>query len=79
MNESISLSGLARQLAMAGLMDEKAAQQAQQQAQRNKLPLVTYLVQNKLVKSRALAELGRRTVWRGLLRPQFHRQGRATA
>ncbi|VXC80993.1 Type 4 fimbrial assembly protein PilB [Pseudomonas sp. 8Z] len=57
MNDSISLSGLARQLAQAGLMDEKAAQQAQQQAQRNKLSLVTYLVQNKLVKSRALAEL----------------------
>ena len=57
MNDSISLSGLARQLAQAGLMDEKAAQQAQQQAQRNKLPLVTYLVQNRLVKSRALAEL----------------------
>jgi len=57
MNESISLSGLARQLAQAGLMDEKAAQQAQQQALRNKLPLVTYLVQNRLIKSRALAEL----------------------
>lgn len=57
MNESISLSGLARQLAQTGLMDEKTALQAQQQAQRNKLPLVTYLVQNRLVKSRALAEL----------------------
>ncbi len=57
MNDSIALSGLARQLAQAGLMDEKNAQQAQQQAQRNKLPLVTYLVQNKLVKSRELAEL----------------------
>ena len=57
MNESISLSGLARQLAQAELMDEKSAQQAQLQAQRNKLPLVTYLVQNKLVKSRVLAEL----------------------
>ncbi|WAJ38423.1 type IV-A pilus assembly ATPase PilB [Pseudomonas sp. GOM7] len=57
MNDSISLSGLARQLAQTGLMDEKAAQQAQQQAQRNKLSLVTYLVQNRLVKSRALAEL----------------------
>jgi len=57
MNESVSLSGLAKQMVLAELLDEKAAQQAQQQAQRNKLSLVTYLVQNKLVKSRALAEL----------------------
>ena len=57
MNDSISLSGLARQLVAEKLLNEKTALQAQQQAQRNKLPLVTYLVQNKLVKSRALAEL----------------------
>ncbi|CAD5107953.1 type IV-A pilus assembly ATPase PilB [Zestomonas carbonaria] len=57
MNDSVSLSGLARQIVFAELLDEKTAQQAQQQAARNKLPLVTYLVQNKLVKSRALAEL----------------------
>ncbi|SDL70617.1 type IV-A pilus assembly ATPase PilB [Pseudomonas indica] len=57
MNDSVSLSGLARQLVLAELMDEKSAQQAQIQAQRNKLSLVTYLVQNKLVKSRDLAEL----------------------
>lgn len=53
----IALSGLARQVVIAGLLDERAAQQAQQQALRNKLPLVTYLVQNKLIKSRALVEL----------------------
>lgn len=57
MNDSINLSGLAKQMVLARLMDEKGAQQAQLQAQRNKLSLVTYLVQNKLVKSRALAEL----------------------
>ncbi|WP_369958750.1 type IV-A pilus assembly ATPase PilB [Pseudomonas benzenivorans] len=57
MNESMSLTGLAKQMVLAELLDEKAAQQAQQQAQRNKTSLVTYLVQNKLVKSRALAEL----------------------
>jgi type IV pilus assembly protein PilB len=58
MNEpTVILSGLARQMVLAELLDEKAALQAQQQAQRNKLSLVTYLVQNKLVKSRALAEL----------------------
>ena len=52
-----SLSGLAKQIVLTGLLDEKSAQQANAQAQRNKLPLVTYLVQNKLAKSRALAEL----------------------
>lgn len=57
MNDSVALSGLAKQMVLAELLDEKSAQQAQQQAQRNKLPLVTYLVQNKLVKSRELAEL----------------------
>ncbi|MDT4813577.1 type IV-A pilus assembly ATPase PilB [compost metagenome] len=57
MNDSVSLSGLARQMVLAELLDEKGALQAQQQAQRNKLSLVTYLVQNRLVKSRALAEL----------------------
>ncbi|MCZ4321113.1 type IV-A pilus assembly ATPase PilB [Pseudomonas anguilliseptica] len=57
MNDSVSLTGLARQMVLAELLDEKAAQQAQSQAQRNKLSLVTYLVQNKLVKSRILAEL----------------------
>lgn len=57
MNEQIVLSGLARQLVHFELLDEKSAQQAQLQAQRNKLSLVTYLVQNKLVKSRPLTEL----------------------
>jgi type IV pilus assembly protein PilB len=57
MNDSVSLTGLARQMVLAELLDEKTAIQAQGQAQRNKVSLVTYLVQNKLVKSRALAEL----------------------
>ncbi|MFR0692547.1 type IV-A pilus assembly ATPase PilB [Enterobacterales bacterium AE_CKDN230030158-1A_HGKHYDSX7] len=57
MNDQVVLSGLARQLVISELLDEKSAQQAQQQAQRNKLSLVTYLVQNKLVKSRPLTEL----------------------
>jgi len=57
MNDQVMLSGLARQLVVAELLDERSAQQAQQQAQRNKLSLVTYLVQNKLVKSRPLTEL----------------------
>lgn len=48
MNDSVSLTGLARQMVLAELLDEKTAHQAQSQAQRNKLSLVTYLVQNKL-------------------------------
>lgn len=58
MNESIPpLTGLAKQLVFANLMDERSAQQASLQAQRNKLPLITYLVQSKLAKSRDLVEL----------------------
>ncbi len=57
MSDNIPLSGLAKQVVAAELLDEKAAQQAQVQAKRNKLSLVHYLAQNKLVKSRALAEL----------------------
>ncbi len=53
----IVLTGLAKQIVLAELLDEKSAQQAYLQAQRNKLSLVTYLVQNKLVKSRTLAEI----------------------
>ncbi|MEE1948450.1 type IV-A pilus assembly ATPase PilB [Pseudomonas alcaligenes] len=53
----IALTGLAKQLVLANLLDEPTAQQAHLQAQRNKLSLVTYLVQNKLVKSRDLATL----------------------
>ncbi len=57
MSDKISLSGLARQMVLAGVLDEKTAQQAQVQAQRNKSSLVTYVVQNKLAKGRVIAEL----------------------
>ena len=53
----IALSGLAKQLVQAELLTEKSAQQAWQQAQRNRLSLVSYLVQNKLVKSSQVAEI----------------------
>jgi type IV pilus assembly protein PilB len=53
----IALSGLAKQLVQAELLTEKSAQQAWQQAQRNRLSLVSYLVQNKLVKSAQIAEI----------------------
>ncbi len=53
----IALSGLAKQLVAAELITDKNAQQAYQQAQRNRMSLVSYLVQNKLVKSREVAEI----------------------
>ncbi|BAU72576.1 type IV-A pilus assembly ATPase PilB [Metapseudomonas furukawaii] len=58
MNETApALSGLAKQLVLTHLLDERSALQAHTQAQRNKIPLITYLVQNKLLKSRDLAEM----------------------
>ncbi|MDE1166962.1 MAG: type IV-A pilus assembly ATPase PilB, partial [Pseudomonas sp.] len=53
----ISLTGLAKQLVQAELLTDKSAQQAFQQAQRSRIPLVHFLVQNKLVKSRDIAEI----------------------
>ncbi|KIV70864.1 Type IV fimbrial assembly, ATPase PilB [Pseudomonas sp. FeS53a] len=57
MSENVNLSGLAKQMVSAGIIDEKNAIQALQQCARNKVPLVSYLVQNRLVKSRVIAEL----------------------
>lgn len=57
MNDSVNLTGLARQIVDAGLLDEKKTQDALQQAKRNQTSLVSWLVQNKLVKSLALMEL----------------------
>ncbi|WP_288402840.1 type IV-A pilus assembly ATPase PilB [uncultured Pseudomonas sp.] len=57
MNEMVMLSGLARQLVDAQLLAEAAAQQAVVKAKQAKVPLVTYLVQQRLVQSRPLAEL----------------------
>ncbi|SEP40793.1 type IV-A pilus assembly ATPase PilB [Pseudomonas sp. Snoq117.2] len=57
MNETVLLSGLARQLVDAQLLAEAAAQQAVVKAKQAKVPLVTYLVQQRLVQSRPLAEL----------------------
>jgi type IV pilus assembly protein PilB len=53
----IALTGLARQLVVAELLTDKDAQQAYQQSQRTRVPLVHYLVQNKLAKSREIAEI----------------------
>ncbi|WP_099887683.1 type IV-A pilus assembly ATPase PilB [Pseudomonas aeruginosa] len=57
MNDSTPLSGLAKQLVLNQLLDEKTARQAQVQAARNKQSLVSHLVQAKLVQSRALVEV----------------------
>jgi len=57
MSENISLSGLARQMVGAGVLDERTALQAQTQALRSKTPFVTYVVQNRLVKGCVIAEL----------------------
>ncbi len=57
MSENFSLSGLARQMVLAGALDERTALQAQAQALRNKSSFVTYLVQNKLATGRVVAEV----------------------
>lgn len=53
----ITLTGLAKHLVQAELITDKGAQQALQQAQRTRIPLVHFLVQNKLVKSKEIAEV----------------------
>ena len=51
----IQLGGLARKLVLDGLVDEGAAQEAFQGALKEKVPFVSYLVDNKLVTSNAIA------------------------
>ena len=51
----IQLGGLARKLVTDGLLDEAAAQQAHQAALKEKIPLVSFLVINKLVPSKKIA------------------------
>jgi type IV pilus assembly protein PilB len=53
----LALTGLAKQLVVAELLTEKAAQQAVHQAQKSKMSFVHYLVQAKLVNSKAIAEI----------------------
>ena len=50
-----NLGGLARQLIQQGVLTEAAAAQAWQAAQKDQLPFISYLVQNKVVKPAALA------------------------
>lgn len=53
----IALSGLAKQLVQAELLTETSARQSWAQAQRNRVSLVNYLVHNKLVNSRQIADI----------------------
>jgi len=52
---SINLSGLARKLVLDGLLEEEKALEAQEQATKKKTPLVSYLVNNKLLDSSSIA------------------------
>lgn len=53
----IALTGLAKHLVQAELLTDKSALLALQQAQRNRISFVHFLVQSKLVKSREIAEI----------------------
>src|SRR5690606_39937035 len=50
-----ALSGLARRSVQEELLDVQTAGRASKQASQDKIPLITYLVQNKLAKARDLA------------------------
>ncbi len=54
-NMKVALSGLARKLVSDGLLSEDAALKATQGAQKEKAPFVSYVVENKLISSQALA------------------------
>ena len=57
MDARLNLLGLARQVVEAGLLDAQVAQTAVLDAKRHDTPLVTWLVDQKLVTSRALMDL----------------------
>lgn len=52
---NVTLTGLARRFVEDGLLEEAAARDAFVQAANNRIPLITYLVQNNLADSRGLA------------------------
>lgn len=55
MSSNVVLSGLARRLLLDGVVNEPAIKTATETAQKQKIPLVTYLVQNNVASSRAIA------------------------
>ncbi|MFL1484454.1 type IV-A pilus assembly ATPase PilB [Marinobacter sp. LN3S78] len=52
---NVTLTGLARRFVEDGLLEEAVAKDAYLQAANNRIPLITYLVQNQLADSRKLA------------------------
>ena len=54
----MNLNGLARKLVSDGLLSDADAQKAQETAEKKKIPLVGYLVENKLVDDKAIATAG---------------------
>lgn len=52
---NVTLTGLARRFVEDGLLDDATAKDAFLQASQNRIPLITYLVQNNLADSRGLA------------------------
>ncbi len=54
-NPNFVLNGLARRLVQDGLVSEDGATQALEGARKKKIPFVTYLVENKIIASRAVA------------------------
>ncbi|NWN91357.1 type IV-A pilus assembly ATPase PilB [Marinobacter adhaerens] len=54
-NSNITLTGLARRFVDDGLLDEATAKNAFLKASQNRIPLITYLTQNKLADSSKLA------------------------
>jgi type IV pilus assembly protein PilB len=52
---NVTLTGLARRFVEDGLLEEDVAKDAYLQAANNRIPLITYLVQNQLADSRRLA------------------------
>jgi len=55
-NPNLNLSGLARRFVLDGLLTEEATVQAMEQARKKRLGLVLYLVENKILTSREIAE-----------------------
>ena len=51
----MNLSGLARRLVNDGLLSDADAQKAQETADKKKIPLASYLVENKLVDEKSIA------------------------
>ncbi len=56
-SKTIALSGLARQLVQAGLLDEETALEAYKTAKEEKIPLVRHLVTNALVEAKAISTI----------------------